>query len=205
MLSNYFKSTYRHIGRNKTNFIFKLGGLALAFSSLLIIIFYVSHQYSFDRYYDDTNIYRVNSLRQEEGKLVPYAMVPPAIGPALKQDFSELAAYARWSVPNRVMIKYEDKLFRMAGFTEADSSILSLLEVQYLQGNKHALRQPGSVVITKSIAEQLFGDEDPMGKTITSPDHSNRALTVSAVIEDFPSNSHLKISAISNFGSMRET
>jgi len=206
MLANYFKSIYRHVGRNKVNFTFKLGGLALAFFSLLIIIIYISYEYSFDRFYNDyENIYRVNSSRLEEDKQVSYAMVPPAIGPALKQDFPEIAAYARWSVPGRVMIQYHDKLFRVGGFAEADSTILNLLSFRFLRGNSNALRQPGSVVLSRNTAKQIFGDEDPIGRIITSPDHNNREMTVTAVIEDLPSNSHLNLNAIAGFGSIQNT
>jgi putative ABC transport system permease protein len=206
MLHHYFKSIYRHIGRNRVNFGFKLSGLVLALFSLLIIVLYVSYQWSFDRFHNEAeNIYRINSNRDEDGKQVPYSMVPPAIGPALKETFEEVMAYTRLGVSSRVMIQYQDKLFRLPGFVEADSSVFDVLTFTFLRGDKTALRQPGSVVLTQSIARQIFGDEDPIGKVITSPDHANRPLNVKAIIEDFPSNSHLAINAVHSFGSLQNT
>lgn len=206
MIRNYFKTTIRHIGRNKVNFLFKIGGLALALFSLLIISIYVSYQWSFDRFHQaHENIYRVNSNRDEDGKTVPYASVPPAIGPALKAEFPEVAAYARLGFSSRVMVQYKEKLFRLRGFVEADSSIFNVLSFKFVKGDKAALHQPGSIVLTQSIAKQVFGDEDPINKVITSPDHSDRMLTVRAVIEDFPSNSHLVINAIHSVGSLMDT
>jgi putative ABC transport system permease protein len=206
MLAHYFKTTFRHIGRNKINFGFKLGGLTLALFSLLIIVLYVSYQLSFDKFHDEyENIYRVNSNRDEGGKVVPYSMVPPAIGPALKEALPEVTAYTRMGVSSRVMIQYQEKLFRLTGFVEADSSIFNVLSFKFLRGNKTALHQPGSIVLTQSLARQIFGDEDPMDKVITSPDHANRMLNVRGIVEDFPLNSHLLINAIHSFGSLQNT
>jgi putative ABC transport system permease protein len=205
MIKNYIKTTLRHIGKSKVNFGFRLGGLTFAIFSLLIILLYVRYQQSFDRFHDDhANIYRVNSNRDENGAIIPYSMVPPAIGPALKDAFPEIESFARLGVANRVIIQYNDKLFRLAGFIEADSSVFDILSFTFVEGDSRALQKPGSVVLTRSIAKQIFGNEDPMHKTITSPDHSDRPLTVSAIIEDYPSNSHLVINALHSFGSLQK-
>jgi putative ABC transport system permease protein len=206
MFQNYFKTTFRHIRRSKVNFGFKLGGLALALFSLLVIVLYISYQWSFDRFHHDyANVYRVNSNRAEDGKIVPYSMVPPAIGPALKGVFPEIVAYTRLGVSSRVMVRYREKLFRFAGFADADSSVFNVLAVNFLRGDNKALHQPGSVVLTQSVAKQIFGDEDPIDKVIESPDHSDRTLHVTGVIDDFPSNSHLFINALMHFGSLQNT
>ena len=120
MLRNFLLTTLRHIRRNRLNFIFKVAGLAFSILSLLIIILYVSHQLSFDKFHAQSDkIYRVNSMRSEETKLVPYGTVPPAIGPALKQNFPEVEAYARLGIPGGLTIRHTDKLFRFTGFAEA--------------------------------------------------------------------------------------
>lgn len=197
MIKNYLKITYRHLIKNKVNFILKTGGLALALFSLLIIIIYVSYQNSFDKFHADyENVYRVNSIRQEGDKLANYASVPPGIGPALQSNFPEVEAFARLGFTSRVTMQYGQELFRLTGVLEADSSIFNVLSFSFLYGDKKALSQPGSVVLTKTTAKQIFGDEDPINKTLISPDHSKRMLTVTGVIEDFPSNSHLVVNAI---------
>ena len=197
MIKNYLKITYRHIIRNKVNFLFKTGGLALAFFSLLIIIIYVSYQNSFDKFHEDyEKVYRVNSVRQEGDKLVNYASVPPGIGPALQANFPDVEAYARLGFTSRVTLQYDEELFRLTGFVEADSSIFDVLSFTFLHGDRNALSRPGSVVLTQTTAKQIFGDEDPINKTLSSPDHSNRIMTVTGVIEDFPANSHLTVNAL---------
>jgi putative ABC transport system permease protein len=205
MFRNYFRTTIRHLLRNKVNFCFKAGGLTLALFSLLIITLYVSYQRSFDTFHEShENVYRVNSIREEDDKAVNYSSVPPAIGPALRANFPEVEAYARLGFTTRLMLQYKEKLFRMTGIVEADSTVFDVLSFTFLQGDRNALHQPGSVVLTKSTARQIFGDEDPINKTITSPDHSDRILTVTGVIEDYPGNSHLVINAIHSVGALMD-
>ena len=197
MLQNYFKTTYRHLLKSKVKFVFKLGGLTLALSSLLIIVIYVSYQVSFDRYHEDyENIYRVNSKWMENGAMNSYAIVPSGVGPALKDEFPEIKSFARLGYSTHYLVKYKDKSFRIHGFVNADSTIFDVLTFDFIQGDKRALDQPGSIVVTKSFARQVFGDEDPMNKLISFADRSNKVFQVSALIEDLPSNSHLNIKAL---------
>ncbi len=206
MFQNYFKTTYRHLLKSKINFTFKLGGLTLALLSFLVIAIYVSFQLSFDRYHEDyENIYRVNSEWRENGEMAKYAIVPTGIGQALKDEFPEVKSYARLRSPSHYLIKYKDKSFRLEGFSDADSSIFDVLTFQFIKGDKHALDHPGSIVLTQSLATQIFGDEDPLNKSISFTDRFNRSFEVTAVIEDMPHNSHLGIKALLPFNSLRDS
>jgi putative ABC transport system permease protein len=200
MLTNYLKATLRHLSKNKVNFVFKLGGLTMALLSFLIITIYVAFQLSFDKYHEDySSVYRINSIRDENGKLETYAMVPPAIGPSLKSEFPEVKGFTRISEASRLLIKYNENLVRIRGFVNADNSLFDVLTFRFIAGDKRAIDRPGTVILTSSIAEQLFGTEDPIGKTISFPEKNNKSLEVTAIIEDLPANTHLSISAIMPF------
>lgn len=202
MFRNYFKTTYRHILKSKVNFSFKLGGLTLGLFSLLVIAIYLSYQWSFDRFHDDyENVYRVNSNRDEDGKQVSYAMVPAAIGPALKEEFPEVNFFTRTNLTG-VVVKYNNNFSRFYGLMEADSSIFDVFSFKFIRGNRNALHRQNSIVLTQSLAKEIFGDEDPINKVLTCPDYTNRTLEVMAIIEDFPSNSHLILRGITNFGAL---
>ncbi|HTF31423.1 MAG TPA: ABC transporter permease, partial [Flavitalea sp.] len=197
MFENYFKTAYRYLLRSKVNFLFKLVGLTLAFSSLLVVVLYVSYHLSFDRYHEDyTNIYRVNSRWMENENMASYAIVPKGIGPALKEEFPEIRSFTRLSPSTHHLIRYNDKSFRIHGFVDTDSTIFDVLTFNFLRGDKKALNHPASVILTKSLAQQIFGEEDPIGKSISFLDRSNQISQVSAIIEDPPPNSHLHIRAL---------
>ena len=64
-----------------------------------------------------------------------------------------------------------------------------------VEGNPNtALLEPNSVVITKTYAKKIFGNEDPMGKTLQFTNDRRKVFyaMVKGVIEDFPANSHIK-------------
>ena len=205
MFFNYLKTTVRHILKSKMNFVFKLGGLALAMSSFMIIVVYLVFQTSFDTYHEDaSSIYRVNSVRDEDGKPAEYATVPPAIGPSLKAEFPEVKSFTRVGLGERLLVRHNEKLMRI-DFVEADNSLFDVLTFKFLKGDKRALTKRDAAILTTSIAHQLFGTDDPIGKLITFPENNNKALEVVAVMEDAPSNTHLQIDAIMSFNGFGST
>ena len=197
MFQNYLKTTFRHLLKSKVNFIFKLGGLTLALFSFLVIAIYVSFQLSFDKYHQDyENIYRVNSNQNVGGNRMRYATVPTGIGQGLKNQFPEVRFFSRLSISQRALIKFNDKLLRTSGFVEADTSVFNIFSFKFIQGNKEALHRPGAIVLSQSLAKDIFGDEDPINKLIFFPEHHDQGLEVSAIVEDLPANTHLQIRAI---------
>lgn len=197
MIRNYIRVTLRHAGRNKLNAAFRLGGLVIAFFSFLVIALYLNWQLSFDRYHVNADeVYRVNAWRDMGGQPKAYAVVPPGIGPALKENFSDVVTTARITLPGRQLVKYKDRSLRPNGFLEADPAIFDVLSFSFVRGDKHALDQPASVVLTATLAQQLFGEEDPIGKPLTFVERFGRILTVTAVIEDMPANSHMTLTAL---------
>jgi putative ABC transport system permease protein len=174
------------------NFLFKVGGLTVALFSFIIIALYISYQLSYDRYHRGfENIYRVNTDRKENGKSERYGIAPLMLGPAMREQFSEIAACARMSISNESHLRYKDKAIT-CGIFPADSSLFNVLTFRFLEGTDDALKNPASVVLTKSISQKLFGAEPPLHKLITI-NNENRLYEVRAVIEDMPQNSHFVV------------
>jgi putative ABC transport system permease protein len=197
MIKNYLRTTFRNLLHNKANFLFKLSGFTLALLSTLLITVYVSFHLSFDRHHEDyENIYRVNAKWMENGTAEDYAVVPTGIGPAVKDAFPEVRAFARVGDPRQYLVKTDKRSFHLYGFAPADSSIFDVFTFHFIAGNKHAFSRPHAIVLTQSTALKLFGDEDPIGKTISLVDQNNVFFEVTGVIEDLPRNTHLDIRGI---------
>lgn len=206
MIRHYFKTTLRQGMKSKLNFCFKLSGLVLALISFLVIVLYVSYQLSFDRYHEDyQQVYRVNSQWQENGEMASYAIVPTGIGPMLKSEFPDVESFARVGGASRYLVRYEDQSVQADGIADADSTIFNVLSFKFLQGDHRSLQSPGSIVLTRGLASQIFGDQDPMHKTLSFIDRSGISLQVTGVIEDVPKNSHLKIQALTSFGALSDS
>lgn len=196
MFKNYFITSMRHIRKSKVNFALKLGGLSIAILSFLSIAIYVSYQTSYDTHHHDyEDIYRVNSLRKENGQLEKYATVPLAIGPILKQYIPEIEAVARTRYANGSYLRYEGKSVSCGGFLiEADSTLFDILRFTFIEGSSNALKIPNGIVLTRSIAENLFGTANALGKVI-SINSEEKLYQVTALIDD-PSHTCFGLQAI---------
>jgi len=198
ILSNYVLTSYRHSLRNKTNAIFKIAGLTLALFSLMVIALYLSYQLSFDTYHQDyERIYRVNTQRLENGQTERYGITPLAFGPMLKTGFADLETCARLDIANGSHLQYNDRVV-YGGVFAADSTLFDIFTYTFVKGSRHALAKPGTIVITETLAQKLFGTEDPMQKTLTV-NNEKTLYEVAAIIKDIRDNSHIKVDAFVPF------
>ena len=79
----------------------------------------------------------------------------------------------------------------------ADEDFFKLFTYTPVEGNlESALKEPMSVVITKSLSEKLFGRKPAVGQTMKM--NNTHLLTVRAVIEEPKANSCISFSAISS-------
>lgn len=75
-------------------------------------------------------------------------------------------------------------------FYFADADLFDVLPLPVLHGDlKTALARPDSVVLTRRLALAYFGRDDVVGQTLET--NNLYRLTVTAVLKDFPSNTHL--------------
>ncbi|HEY2347549.1 MAG TPA: ABC transporter permease [Puia sp.] len=172
MFRNYLKTSLRFLLKNKTYSFINIFGLALGTLCCVYIILYVTDQYSYDRHQRDAqNIYRVTSTLELAGDKHKNATCSPPIAPALKKDFGEVIQFAR-VVPTLGVVKhlmtYKEKSFYEDQAVFVDSTFFDVFNYHFIYGNPAtALKEPYSIVLQKSVAEKLFGNEEPTGKTIT--------------------------------------
>ena len=84
----------------------------------------------------------------------------------------------------------------------ADEDFFKLFTYKSLQGSlEYALKEPMTIVITKSLSDKLFGREEALGKRIKL--NNDKILTVSAVIEEPKTNSCLNFSALTSIATRK--
>lgn len=195
MLQNYLTTSLRHIKRSKVNFSFKLIGLSLAVFSFMAIAIYVSYQLSFDTFHEDyEKIYRVTSERTDNGRIEKFAAAPFAIGPMMQQQFPEIASSARVLIGGATYLLHNNNVFDCEFLLETDSSIFNTLTFEFIKGDKQALKRKGSIVLTRTMANIMFGTTDVLQKVV-GINRQTELYEVTAVIEDPRPNSHLFFSA----------
>ncbi|MEL7006042.1 MAG: FtsX-like permease family protein, partial [Bacteroidota bacterium] len=70
------------------------------------------------------------------------------------------------------------------------------------------LEKPNTMVMTESAAKEMFGDEDPINKTVGishmwATDSVTLEMQITAIVEDLPSNTHMRPKYIANIFSLK--
>jgi putative ABC transport system permease protein len=213
MLWNYLKLGIRNLVRQKIYSIINVVGLAIGLAAVIIISLYIQYELGFDRHItDNEQIYRCVEIQKPAGipeQHVAVTMGP--LGPAMKADFTEVSESVRLLYWGGRPFKYEGKQYNEEFTVFADPMIFDMFGVKLLIGDTAtALKEPRSVVMSKAIAEKVFGSaENAMGKLVQF-DVIEEGFMVTGVMEDQPKQSHLRMDLLipyktieSRFGMLR--
>ncbi|MBS1660534.1 MAG: ABC transporter permease [Bacteroidetes bacterium] len=201
MFKNYFKTAWRNLWKNKVYSIINIMGLAIGMAACIVILLFVFYEKSFDRQHTK-NIYRLNEVQKFPGMVasqkVALSMFP--MGPTMKDEFPEILSYThiRWN--NKYQTTYKDKRIYLPQMLSVDTPFLRMFDFPLLKGNRAtALREPNSIVLTQKTAQNLFGSEDPMGKTVYHYANDTVLFRVTGVAADAPENSQIQFDALTSF------
>jgi putative ABC transport system permease protein len=198
MIKNYLTTAVRFLLKNKTFSFINIFGLAAGTFCCLYILLYVQDQYSYDRHHKDVgDIYRVDRKdKGQDGREYNLAITPMPLGPAMKQDLPEVRQFTRvvpfYSVDNH-LVSYGEKHLWIKDVYMVDSTFFDVFTYRQVHGDLGtALDKPNTAVILRPLAEELFGKEDPVGKTITLDNNAQGKVdyTITAVVEEI-GKSHL--------------
>ena len=192
MLKNYFKIGARNLRRHKGYTFINITGLAVGMACCLLILLFVQDELSYDRFHEKADrIYRVT---WNVGDFSKTAAVPASMVSRFREDFSQVEA-ATHLLRQRLVIRHKEEWVEETRFYFADEVFFEVFTFPLIAGNpKTALRQPNTVVLTASTAQRYFGDQDPLGKTLTLNDGAD--LRVTGIMQDVPANSHVTFEAL---------
>src|SRR5580658_2134472 len=194
MCKNYLKIALRNLWKHKGFSAINIIGLSVGLAACIIIFLFVAYEKSFDNFHHK-NIYRLDEVQKWEGMLsaqkVALSMFP--MGPTLTAEFPEIRKYTRVNWHKNVELTYGEKKVYFPQISYVDSTFLQLFDFKLLQGDRAtALQNPHSVVLTAASVRKLFGDTDPMGRTVTHYGEDTTSFTVTGVLQDIPANSQLQ-------------
>jgi len=192
MLSNYLKIAFRHLSKNSGFTAINSIGLASGMTAALLIMLWVKSEFSFDRFYTNNDqIYAVGMNDVWEGEAVEHFYTPKPMARALKTDFPEIHTITRVDKGTGFLLTHQETKLAKEPGVFVDSTFLKIFDYQVIAGNPlEALKNPNQIVLTKSLAERLFGHSNPINQTIRLD--STQVSTVSAIIEDIPDHSFMK-------------
>lgn len=201
MIKNYTKTSWRNLKRQKVYAAFNIGGLSISIACILLILTFINHEFSYDRFLSNYDrifrVYNASSGIDFLGKN-KNAITPLQLASALRVEYPEVhdATVFDWS--NSLIGKNQENLFYEAGIY-ADEHFFSVFPYEFVAGNpKTALKEPLSVVLTVSLAEQIFDHVNPMGQSLT---HRNQTYQVTGIIQDPPKTATIPLDFVINIAS----
>lgn len=192
MFKNYLKIALRNFQRHKGYSFINIAGFAIGMAVCLLILIYVRHELSYDKYHKDgERVYRIaQDIRTPTSNRV-FAPISPMVALTLKADYPQVEQAGRALVTSLSrLVRRGDTFFYEDRFMYADPELFDVLTIPFIQGNaQEALTRPSTLVISERIALKYFGRDNPVGKTL---EINNDTYEVTGVVVDPPENTHLK-------------
>jgi len=196
MLRNYLTTAFRNLLRNKVFSFINVFDLALGLACSILILLWVHDELTWDRFHPNIDqLYRVFINRPADNGIYTQRTVQLPLWEALKTTGG--ISYVSPSKYDGVTLIYKDirveKLSQMVG-----EDFLKMFPFTFIEGSvDQPLDDASSIVLSRSTAKALFGDEKALGKVIRLDDKVD--LRVSAVVQDPPRNSTLQFECLIPF------
>lgn len=190
MLANQLSAAFRNLAKNKLLTVINIGGLLIGLTCVTLISLWVDFELSHDRFHTNAGqIYQI-SYGQES------ITMPGGLVKILKDNYPEVAAATHFMHRSDCKLTSRRQGFFADG-SYADPAFLTMFSFPLLQGDPAtALANPQSIIITRQLAERIFGGENPVGQTIQFDDvyqKTTRDLVVTGVLANIPENTHFKV------------
>jgi len=92
---------------------------------------------------------------------------------------------------NRIKLKKGEEEYPGRGLV-ADSTFFEFFDFELITGDRaQVLKDPTSIILTEKMAERIFGEVDPLGKTLFLESDQTAFYEVRAIMKDIPSNSSI--------------
>ena len=190
MINHNFKVSYRQMLKNKGYSFINIGGLAMGMVVAMLIGLWVKDELTFNQNHKNYNNI-AQMLRVESDGLGGTAVnnsLTTGMGTLVRQSFPDqieelFMVRARKQAP---IIGNGEKKFREVGiFLEENGP--SVLTLDMIYGSTDGLKETRSILLSETLSQKLFGEENPVGKTVKL--NSDKDLLVGGVYKDLPKNS----------------
>ncbi len=205
MIKNYLKIALRNLWRNKLFSGLNILGLVIGMVACLLILQYVQFEMSYDSFHKNANnIYRLRSQEYQNKQLVGdgvYSFL--RTGEMMLKEFPEVTNFVSIYHKEVSTVAHQEQHFKETSLYIVDPSFLEVFSFKLLKGQANtALKKPASIVLTQTMAQKYFPNESPLGKVLELD--GQEKLTVTGVIENPPSNSHLKFNGLISNQALRK-
>ncbi|HSG28762.1 MAG TPA: ABC transporter permease, partial [Candidatus Krumholzibacterium sp.] len=201
MIKNYLKIAVRHFLRHRVFTLLNLSSLALGMTCCLLILLWVQDDFSVDRFHEnDGELYAVVNRGKYGSDYITSQGAPPALANALETEYADIVKASRVLRAEAFQVRSGDTVIRQRYYA-VDPQFLEMFSFGLETGDRAtALDDPLSILMTREVARRIFGDANPMGRTV---EIDNRfSFTVTGILEEVPLNSSFRFECLIPFQAM---
>ncbi len=203
---HWFISVYRRFRKSPFFTLINITGLSIGFACFVLIGLYVTNELGYDRHHADyERIFRITQVGNYSGVVENSSSVPFPVKTALQNDYPTIVESAarvfNYQNPSQLITTeftstYDEGLFYV------DPEFFEIFSFTVLFGTRtNLLKEPNTVVLTRTAAKKYFGIENVLGMTLIVNDWQK--LTVQAVLEDLPAQTHLRYTMLASMETVR--
>lgn len=190
MFKNYFKIAWRNLIKNKVYSFINIFGLAIGMAVTIMITLWVIDELNFNKFFENHDqIAQVYQSQTSNGNTGTGQSLPRPLEFLLRKEYGDNfkhIAMASWN--NSMYLKYGDNTISKRGNFMQEEAI-DIFKPTIIEGEANGLKEKNSIMISKSTAKALFGDEEVIGKIIKV--NNQYDMRVTSVFEDIPTNTDL--------------
>ncbi len=191
-----FKTIIRNFRRKPATNLINLLGLSVSLALVIILSVYCYSELTTDSF--QKNAEQVYIYGLEDHVYTP-GVLKDNIDMKVPGVESTVRLGGTWETP---VFQAENKEPLTSDLIFADEDFFKLFTCKFVEGNSAtALKDPMTIVITKTLSDKIFGNEESLGRSLRL--NNNKSLTVSAVIEEPDANSCLKFSAVTSMATRK--
>ena len=187
----------RNIRKRPALNLIKIVGLSLGLCGIVFISLFLKNEMAYDAFHKNADrIYRLTTTSPSFFENNHFARIANSESlPKLSGALPEIEKFVRLMPLRDGLIARHEQHYSIEQAFAVDATFFEIFDAEFLKGDRNtALVNPGFAVISESFALKVFGDEDPIGKTLSLPaGHFNPEkmdFMVSGVIKDFSTQSH---------------
>lgn len=185
MFKNYFKTAWRNLLKGKLHAFINIAGLSIGMATAIAIGLWVHKELSFNKYfsnYDRIAAVKINKTVNNDIKTV--GTIPLPLDAEMRKSYgSDFMYIVMMSFTDDHTLSMGDKKFSYTGnFMSEDGSEMFTLNMR--RGDRRALQQPSSILISQAVAEAMFGEDDPVGKVVKLDNKAS--FTIAGEYENLP-------------------
>jgi putative ABC transport system permease protein len=210
MLKNYLITAFRNLKKRFVFSVLNVFGLALGISCVVFIYSFITHELSYEKHIPKADrLYRLTHTSIEENITRYWAPTAPLLPEMMQQQLPEIETFTRVFPTHEITLYLPDssstpkKIKEEFGYF-VDTSFFQMFDIQFIAGDpQSSLKEATGIVVSESLANRLFGANDPMGQIITIETY-NRDYIITGIMKERPGNTHLKVNFVLSFSSFRE-